>query len=57
MSIKVAPVSVEYSNFRGGVIEIVTKGGTNEFEGSVGFYDRGDQFYGDKITDQNHRYL
>ena len=49
MSVKVAPASVEYSNFRGGIIEFVTKGGTNEFEGSVGYYDRGDQFYGDKI--------
>ena len=54
MSIKVAPVSVEYSNFRGGVIEIVTKGGTNEFEGSVGFYDRGDQFYGDSIEGEEY---
>ena len=39
MSVKVAPASVEYSNFRGGIIEFVTKGGTNEFEGSVGYYD------------------
>lgn len=49
LSVKVAPVSVEYSNFRGGVIEVVTKGGTNEFTGSVSYFDRGDQFYGDKV--------
>ena len=56
LSIKVAPVSVEYSNFRGGVIEIVTKGGTNEFEGSVGYYDRGDQFYGDSIEGRDYTF-
>ena len=50
LSVKVAPVSVEYSNFRGGVIEVVTKGGTNEFTGSVSYFDRGDQFYGDKVA-------
>ena len=56
MSVKVAPASVEYSNFRGGIIEFVTKGGTNEFEGSVGFYDRGDQFYGDKIEGKKYTF-
>jgi len=56
MSIKVAPVSVEYSNFRGGVIEIVTKGGTNEFEGSVGYYDRGDKYYGDSIEGREYTF-
>ena len=56
MSVKVAPASVEYSNFRGGIIEFVTKGGTNEFEGSVGYYDRGDQFYGDKIEGQKYTF-
>jgi len=56
MSVKVAPASVEYSNFRGGVIEFVTKGGTNEFEGSVGYYDRGDSFYGDKIEGKKYTF-
>ena len=56
MSVKVAPASVEYSNFRGGIIEFVTKGGTNEFEGSVGYYDRGDQFYGDKIEGNKYTF-
>ena len=56
MSVKVAPASVEYSNFRGGIIEFVTKGGTNEFEGSVGYYDRGDQFYGDKIEGKKYTF-
>ena len=56
MSIKVAPASVEYSNFRGGVIEFITKGGTNDFSGSVAFYDRGDQFYGDKIDGRDYTF-
>jgi hypothetical protein len=56
MSVKVAPASVEYSNFRGGVIEFVTKGGTNEFEGSVAYYDRGDSFYGDKIEGREYTF-
>ncbi len=56
MSVKVAPASVEYSNFRGGIIEFVTKGGSNEFEGSVAYYDRGDQFYGDKIEGKKYTF-
>ena len=56
MSVKVAPASVEYSNFRGGIIEFVTKGGTNEFEGSVGYYDRGDKFYGSQIGDRKYEF-
>jgi outer membrane cobalamin receptor len=28
LNVRVAPSSIEYSNFEGGVIEIVTKGGT-----------------------------
>ena len=49
LAVKVAPVSVEYSQFRGGVIDIITKGGSNEFSGSVSYYDRGDSFMGDKL--------
>ena len=54
MTVKVAPASVEYSNFRGGIIEFVTKGGTNEFEGSVGFYDRGDKYYGNEVRGRKY---
>ena len=49
LAVKVAPVSVEYSQFRGGVIDIITKGGSNELSGSVSYYDRGDSFMGDKL--------
>ena len=49
LNVRVAPSSIEYSNFEGGVIEIVTKGGTNDFNGSVYSYDRGDSFVGDSV--------
>jgi hypothetical protein len=42
IAVKVAPASVEYAQFRGGVIDIITKGGTNEFTGDFDYYDRGD---------------
>ena len=48
LAVKVAPASVEYSGFRGGVIEVITKSGTNEFTGEVFSYDRGDSFMGDE---------
>ena len=54
LSVKVSPVSVEYSNFRGGVIEVVTKGGSNEFEGSISYYDRGDSYIGDTIRGKEY---
>ena len=49
LAVRIAPSSVEYANFRGGVIDIITKGGTNEFTGNVAYYDRGDSFMGDKL--------
>jgi outer membrane receptor for ferrienterochelin and colicin len=52
LAVKVAPVSVEYSQFRGGVIDIVTKGGTNEFHGDISYFDRGDSLMGDSLEGQ-----
>jgi outer membrane receptor for ferrienterochelin and colicin len=49
LNVRVAPSSIEYSNFEGGVVEIVTKGGTNEFKGSLYGYDRGDSLVGDSV--------
>ena len=51
--IKVAPASVEYSQFRGGVIDVITKGGTNEFTADFAYFDRGDSLMGDKLEGED----
>jgi outer membrane receptor for ferrienterochelin and colicin len=38
---------VEYGNYQGGVMNAVTKGGTNAWEGSAFFYRRGEALTGD----------
>jgi hypothetical protein len=49
VNIDTAPFDVQYSNFQGGVVNFVTKSGTNQFHGSA-FYEytqdnlRGDRF-------------
>ena len=53
LSIRIAPASVEYANFRGGVIDVISKGGTNEFKGNVAYFDRGDSFMGDKLEGED----
>ena len=53
LAVKVAPASVEYAQFRGGVIDIITKGGTNEFTGDVAYFDRGDSLMGDKLEGED----
>lgn len=42
VSVDVAPYDVQYGSFQGGVINSVTKSGTNEFHGEV-FYEKTDQ--------------
>ena len=56
LSVKVAPASVEYSGFRGGVIEVITKSGTNEFTGEFFSYDRGDSLMGDKSGEDDYSF-
>ena len=53
LAVKVAPASVEYAQFRGGVIDIITKGGTNEFTGDFAYFDRGDSLMGDKLEGED----
>ena len=56
LSVKVAPASVEYSGFRGGVIEVITKSGTNEFSGELFSYDRGDSLMGDESNGDEYSF-
>ncbi|MFT6735821.1 MAG: hypothetical protein ACJAS9_004035, partial [Polaribacter sp.] len=51
LSIQTAPFDVEYNGFTGGTINAVTKSGTNEIKGSVGYYFTDDSLIGDKSED------
>lgn len=51
LSIQTAPYDVEYNGFTGGTINAVTKSGTNEFEGSIGYYSSDDGMIGDSNGD------
>jgi len=53
LSIQTAPFDVEYNGFTGGTINAVTKSGTNEFHGSLGYYHTSDSLIGDKNGDDD----
>ncbi|MDC0602509.1 TonB-dependent receptor [Aliiglaciecola sp.] len=56
LSIQTAPFDVEYNGFTGGTINAVTKSGTNEFHGSVGYYHTSDSLIGDKNRDDDFNF-
>lgn len=56
LSIQTAPFDVEYNGFTGGTINAVTKSGTNEFHGSLGYYHTSDSLIGDKNGDNDFNF-
>lgn len=53
LSVQTAPFDVEYNGFTGGTINAVTKSGTNEFHGSLGYYNTSDSLIGDENGDDD----
>lgn len=56
LSVQTAPFDVEYNGFTGGTINAVTKSGTNEFHGSVAYYNTSDSLIGDKNGDDDFNF-
>jgi hypothetical protein len=52
LSLLTAPFDVQYSSFRGSTINVVTRSGTNEFEGAVFYTKSDDSMTGDRSKDR-----
>lgn len=50
------PFDVEYSGFQGGLINIVTKSGSNDFSGSAFYYYTDDSITGDKSKNNTYQF-
>ncbi|MCC6920850.1 MAG: TonB-dependent receptor [Alphaproteobacteria bacterium] len=48
VQLAVSPYDVEYNDFCGGVINVVTKTGSNDFHGSAYYYHKDDSLIGDR---------
>lgn len=48
LSVNIAPFDVTYGSFQGANINVVTKSGTNDFHGSLAYYQSSDSMIGDK---------
>lgn len=56
LTIEVAPFDVEYGDFQGGTINAVTRGGTNEFTGSLFYFYTDDSMIGDQSEDDTYSF-
>ena len=51
-SVAASDYSVKSSGFTGGLVNVVTKSGTNEFDGSLYYYRQDEDYYGNSAFDQ-----
>ncbi len=56
VSVQTAPFDVQYGNFQGGTINVVTKSGTNDFKGALFYYNFDDSLAGDKSKERALRF-